>query len=182
FRCTIQATAASRTTPTLLVLVIRIGVSRIPLSSIQCVPVISPLPLPEKKPANTPSLPLLPRGRIAVTPVRTGPLPTTSFPSPEINVLYPTSTPTTSVIALSGPGVPSNGIPISRARGSTVRCPTTLCASGTFGPHTSDASTSPAHPRNICIALSLIHVVMEGIFLIRLTRHSVESRSDVQAV
>src|SRR5580700_775505 len=110
--------AASRTTPTLLVLVIRIGVSNTPLSSIQCVPVMSPLPFPEKKPAKTPALPLLPRGKIAVTPVRTGPLPTTSWPSPEISVLYPTSTPATSVMAFTGPGVPSNGTPRSRARGS----------------------------------------------------------------
>ena len=60
----------------------------------------------------------LSRGRIAVTPVRTGPLPTTNRPSPEMSVLYPTSTPATSVMAFSGPGLPSKGIPRSRARGS----------------------------------------------------------------
>jgi putative addiction module component (TIGR02574 family) len=49
-----------------------------------------------------------------------GPLPITSLPSPEISVLNPTSTPATSVIALNGPVVPSNGIPISRARGSAA--------------------------------------------------------------
>ena len=49
--------------------------------------------------------------------VRTGPLPTASFPWPEIRVVCPTSTPFTSVIALSGPGVPSQGTPRSRARG-----------------------------------------------------------------
>src|SRR6185312_9183110 len=79
-------------------------------------PVISPLPFWEKKPAKTGSLKFFPRGRMAVTPVRTGPLPTTSLPSPEISVVKPTSTPGTSVIASAGPGVPSNGTPRSRAR------------------------------------------------------------------
>jgi len=41
----IQAITASRTTPTLKVLVMVIGVSRKPDSSIQWIPVISPLPL-----------------------------------------------------------------------------------------------------------------------------------------
>src|SRR5580658_6188573 len=54
---------------------------------------------------------------MAVTPVRTGPLPTSSLPSPEMSVLWPTSTPRTSVMALLGPGVPSKGTPRSRARG-----------------------------------------------------------------
>jgi len=67
-------------------------------------------------------VPCLPRGKIAVTPVRTGPLPTTRRPSPEISVLYPTSTPATSVIAFSGPGVPSKGTPRSRARGCALLC------------------------------------------------------------
>ncbi len=48
------------------------GTASDPLSSIQAVPVISPLPLNECQPAEqgvpTPSLP---RGRRAVTPVRT---------------------------------------------------------------------------------------------------------------
>src|SRR6185436_8336441 len=93
---------ASRTTPTLWVLVMRTGPSRNPASSIQVVPVISPLPFNENQPAKTWSLELLPRGRIAVTPVRTGPLPTLSAPSPEMSVVTPTSTPATSVIALAG--------------------------------------------------------------------------------
>src|SRR5215467_1790638 len=46
---------------------------------------------------------------MAVTPVRTL--------SPEINVVSPTSTPCTSVMAFHAPGVPSNGAPKSRARG-----------------------------------------------------------------
>src|SRR5579863_7329279 len=54
---------------------------------------------------------------MAVTPVRTGPLPISSLPSPEMSVVWPTSTPLTSVRALLGPGVPSNGTPRSRARG-----------------------------------------------------------------
>src|SRR3954469_20949006 len=53
---------------------------------------------------------------IAVTPVRTGPLPTSSFPSPLIRVVNPTSTPATSVIAFNFPGIPSKGIPRARAR------------------------------------------------------------------
>src|SRR5215470_4606049 len=112
-----QAITASRTTPTLDVFVIITGPSRKPDSSIHVVPVISPLPLSENHPANTGSFDDLPRGWIAVTPVRTGPTPTSNFPSPEISVVCPTSTPLTSVIALRSPGVPSNGIPSSRARG-----------------------------------------------------------------
>jgi hypothetical protein len=38
-----------------------------------------------------------------------GPLPTTSLPLPEMSVVWPTSTPLTSVMALLGPGVPSKG-------------------------------------------------------------------------
>src|SRR5438105_13613432 len=112
-----QAITASRTTPTLWVLVIITGPSRKPDSSTQVVPVISPLPFSENQPANTGSCDCLPRGRIAVTPVRTGPLPTSSLPDPEIKVVCPTSTPCTSVMAFSAPGVPSKGTPKSRARG-----------------------------------------------------------------
>src|SRR5271169_2716057 len=68
---------ASRTTPTLWVLVIITGPSRNPDSSTHVVPVISPLPFSEHQPANTRfAIESLPRGRTAVTPVRTGPLPT----------------------------------------------------------------------------------------------------------
>ena len=84
--------------PTLWVLVIMIGPSTNPDSSTQVVPVISPLPLSAYQPPNTGSS-LVPRGRIALTPVRTGPLPTWSPPSPEISVVNPTVTPSTSVIA-----------------------------------------------------------------------------------
>ena len=80
-------------------------------------PVISPLPFSVAQPAKTRASALFPRGSTAVTPVRTGPLPTTSFPFPEMSVTCPTSTPATSVMALYRPGVPSNGTPRSRARG-----------------------------------------------------------------
>src|SRR5271163_3237331 len=113
---TFQAMTASRTTPTLCVFVVITGPLRNPESSTQVVPVISPLPLSVNQAAKTASLLALPRGWIAVTPVRTGPLPTSSLPLPEMSVVWPTSTPWTSVIALLGPGVPSKGTPRSRAR------------------------------------------------------------------
>ncbi len=116
-RFTFQAMTASRTTPTLCVLVIMMGPSRKPESSSQVVPVISPLPLSVNQAPNTESLASRPRGWMAVTPVRTGPSPTLSLPLPEISVVCPTSTPLTSVMALLAPGVPSKGTPRSRARG-----------------------------------------------------------------
>ena len=54
---------------------------------------------------------------MTVTPVRTGPVPTTNFPLPLMRVVWPTSTPRTSVIASNVPGAPSKGTPRSRARG-----------------------------------------------------------------
>jgi hypothetical protein len=108
---------ASRTTPTLCVFVIAIGPSRIPDSWSHVVPVISPLPFSVNQAPNTGSLLALPRGWITVTPVRTGPFPTTSAPLPAMSVAWPTSTPRTSVIASCRPGVPSIGMPSSRARG-----------------------------------------------------------------
>ena len=111
-----QEMTASRTMPTLWVLVIRMGPSANPDSSIQVVPVISPLPFKDDQPAKQGSSKLrFPLGRIAVTPVRTGPFPTVKAPSPRIIVAWPTSTPFTSVMALNGPGFPSKGIPKSRA-------------------------------------------------------------------
>ena len=89
-----------------------------PASSIHVVPVISPLPLSEYQPAaHGRPTPARPRGRIAVTPVRTGPSPTISGPSPLIKVVTPTSMPLTSVMAFRGPGSPGNAIPSPRARG-----------------------------------------------------------------
>jgi hypothetical protein len=61
----------------------------------------------------------LPRGQTAVTPVRTA-----CLPSPEIRVVWPTPMLGTSVIAFSGPGVPSNEIqppPTLWIRGCTCR-------------------------------------------------------------
>src|SRR6266550_8489464 len=58
-----------------------------------------------------------------VTPVLTGPTPTCSGPCPLTSETCPTSTPGTSVIALSGPGVPSNGTPMSRARATGAARP-----------------------------------------------------------
>src|ERR1035441_4642449 len=114
---TFQAMTASRTTPTLWVLVIMTGPLRKPESSSQVVPVISPLPLRVNQAPKTASVEVLPRGRMAVTPVRTGPSPTLSLPLPEMSVVWPTSTPRTSVMALLEPGSPSKGTPRSRARG-----------------------------------------------------------------
>ena len=113
----VQAIEASRTVPTLWVFVMNTPPSRNPDSFTQVVPVISPLPFSENHPAITGSFDRFPRGRIAVTPVRTGPLPATRGPSPSMSVTRPTSTPATSVMAFNGPGVPSNGTPRSRARG-----------------------------------------------------------------
>src|SRR5262245_33184450 len=64
---------------------------------------------------------------MTVTPVLIGPFPTTSFPLPEISVVWPTSTPVTSVIASSGPAVPPIGKARSRARGFVLGtdCPCT---------------------------------------------------------
>jgi len=80
------------------------------------VPVISPLPFSVYQLAYK-GLLFLPLGSMAVTPVLTGPLPKTFFPLPDMMVLYPTSTPFTSVMALYFPVTPSKGIPISLALG-----------------------------------------------------------------
>src|SRR5450759_341607 len=74
---------ASLTTPTLCVFVIIIGPSKNPDSSTQVVPVISPFPLRVYHPAKTGSY-FFPLGKIAVTPVRTGPFPTINLPSHDI--------------------------------------------------------------------------------------------------
>src|ERR1022692_3590576 len=87
------------------------GPSSRPDSSTQVVPVISPLPFSENHPPKTGAPDCFPRGQTAVTPVRTA-----CFPSPEMSVVWPTSSPATSVIAFKGPGAPSNGTPSWRAR------------------------------------------------------------------
>jgi hypothetical protein len=110
---------ASRTTPTLWVLVIAIGPSSTPLSSSHVVPVISPLPFSVNHAPNTGSALPLPARVHHGDPRAHRPRPTTSRPLPFTSVVWPTSTPATSVIASSGPGVPpiSALIPRSRARG-----------------------------------------------------------------
>ena len=61
-RFTFQAMTASRTTPTLCVLVIMMGPLRNPESSSQVVPVISPLPLSVNQAPKTESFASFPRG------------------------------------------------------------------------------------------------------------------------
>jgi hypothetical protein len=99
------AMSASRTTPTLWVFVIAIGVVRTPASRTHSSPVMSPFPLRRWQPANSGlSRTSSARGRITVTPVRTGPCPRFRGPCPSTIVAWPTRTPVTSVIALWGPG------------------------------------------------------------------------------
>jgi hypothetical protein len=102
-RRVIHFTVASDTLPTDMVLVSRIGVSRRPHSTTWVRPETSPAPLSTKEPASTRLEKIGSGGRIAVTPVRTGPSPTTSGPSPSMRVVWPTRTPGTSVMALAGP-------------------------------------------------------------------------------
>jgi len=71
---------------------------RRPDSSSHVAPVISPLPLSENHPPNAGSSDCLPRGQMAVTPVRTE--------APSISVVCPISNPAMSLMALSRPGVP----------------------------------------------------------------------------
>ena len=68
------AHSASRTTPTLCVLVSAISLASMPASRIHASPVSSPLPLSRWEPAKAGSHQAGPgRGRTTVTPVRTGP-------------------------------------------------------------------------------------------------------------
>ena len=108
---------ASRTTPTLWVLVIMTGPSRNPESSSQVVPVISPLPFRVNQPANTASWNSFRAAESRSPRSAPGRPRLAARPLPEISVVCPTSTPFTSVIAFRGRGVPSKGTPRSRARG-----------------------------------------------------------------
>ncbi len=107
----------------LSVFVSAIGYSRNPASAIHARPVISPVPFRTKPPAGTFLCQTSSRGMITVTPVRTGPCPGISGPSPAMSVRCPTLRPGMSVIALSGPGwyrptmMPSSR---ARARGSAA--------------------------------------------------------------
>ena len=96
---------ASRTTPTLCVFVMATGVVSWPDSRTHSRPVSSPLPLSRWQPANTGSAPMSACGTITVTPVRTGPSPDhAADPRPRSASSMPTVTPSTSVMALRGPG------------------------------------------------------------------------------
>src|SRR5260370_28683717 len=101
-----------------MVLVSRIGVSMSPHSITWVIPDTSPAPLSTNPPPVIRSMKMFPwSGRMAVTPVRTGPVPGLSRPSPRMIVECPTRTPSTSVIALYLPvrNRPS-GTPSSLAR------------------------------------------------------------------
>ncbi len=89
--------------PTLCVFVIATGVVSVPDSRTHSSPVISPLPFSRWQPAKTGCAPISGWEITTVTPVRTGPCPTTNGPSPAITVVVPTDTPSISVMALSGP-------------------------------------------------------------------------------
>ncbi len=80
-------------------------------------PETSPAPFRTKPPAITRSTKMSSRGMIAVTPVRTGPLPGSSGPSPSISVVWPTRTPAHVGDGVERPGgmVPSES-PRSRKR------------------------------------------------------------------
>ena len=95
------STVAAEQVPTESVFVRKIGVSIRPHSFICVRPETSPAPLRMKVDPTTRSRKTFPRlGRIAVTPVRTGPFPARSLPVPDTRVVCPTRTPGTSVIAL----------------------------------------------------------------------------------
>ena len=104
------AIRASRTTPTLWVLVSATGEVSSPDSRTHSRPVSSPLPFSRWQPANTGSVSgSSAEGNTTVTPVRTS--------SPRTRVACPTRTPATSVIAFPGPGRPvPMMMPSSRAR------------------------------------------------------------------
>ena len=120
------ATRASRTTPTLCVLVMATGPVSVPDSRTHSRPVSSPLPLRRWQPAKTGEcVPSGSGGTTTVTPVRIGPWPTTSGPSPSTIVAWPTLTPGTSVIALRGPGTaaPDGDAEVTRPHRSMLAAP-----------------------------------------------------------
>jgi hypothetical protein len=121
-RSSVQPTTASMAVPTARVLVSTMGVSMVP-SSRTCVdPASLPKALPTKTaPATFSWNRLPPCGRIAVTPVR--------IRSPRISVAWPTRTPSTSVMALSGPRFQDAGAHAQVARagaGAALLCPRRL--------------------------------------------------------
>src|SRR5689334_6960813 len=83
----IQVITPLATLGTFNVLVSAIGYSKNPDSLTQASPVISPVPLSTNDPAATFLCHTSSRGMTTVTPVRTGPWPGLSGPSPEIRVV-----------------------------------------------------------------------------------------------
>src|SRR5262245_24528585 len=161
--------------PTLCVLVIAIGPSRNPLSRSTVVPFISPLPFSVNHAPKTGSLLLLPRGCTIVTPVRTGPSPTFSRPSPDTSVVCPTSMPDTSVIASSAPGVPPMIAlnPRSRARG--------------FGDRAGCATAAMLTPMTIAVTIHArmappLTIRVERLSLDRVDRHAPADRKEQTAL
>ncbi|MDZ7768664.1 MAG: hydantoinase/oxoprolinase N-terminal domain-containing protein [Woeseiaceae bacterium] len=134
-------------------------------------PVISPLPFNANQPANTGLLAVsAPRGSTAVTPVRTARWSGRS----RMIVSWPTVTPATSVIgAFSGPGMPSNGMPRSRARtvsavdsagqsaaaisndpSNRARLPTNSCSRTPHPPHLAVDDGQGYHVSHACISVT----------------------------
>ena len=84
---TIHCTAASLTCPTLSVLVRKMGVSTKPHSMSCVMPLTSPAPFSTNPPPMSRcSKTFCSLGRMAVTPVRTGPFPRRSGPAPRMMV------------------------------------------------------------------------------------------------
>src|SRR4029434_4511460 len=100
-----------------------------------------------------------PRGRMAVTPVLTGPFPTRSLPSPAMSVLKPTSTPATSVMALKGPGEPSKGTPRSRARDPGEPVADRFWAGTLLDPTSDDNRKTTANACFECIEILCVRVL-----------------------
>ena len=83
---------------------------------------------------------------MAVTPVRTGPLPTSSGPSPMISVVCPTRTPATSVIALAAPDreAPDGEPQVAEARSHSGWGVDGVVAGGRRGPAASSVAGAVA--------------------------------------
>src|SRR4051812_25866540 len=87
-------------------------------------PDTSPAPFRTKPPPTARWSKMFSLGRMAVTPVRTGPFPRRSGPAPRMMVECPTRTPSTSVMEFHRPGRKRpSGTPSSRARNlASVLC------------------------------------------------------------
>ena len=135
------ATSASRTTPTLWVFVMPMTPPSIPDSRTHSSPVSSPLPLRRWQPAKTGSVQTSSEcGTTTVTPVRTGPWPTTRGPSPGMSVVWPTATPGTSVMASCSPA-PSS--PMRRPSSLARMCASWSGTRPPFSRHPYDRAVPP---------------------------------------